>query len=85
MLPNETAFLCIQVLLIFPSVLPAVIGHLAKGPDLVFSCMCTLSPANLCITNPICDGKDKIVLGWQAGNLSALCLHFYWQTEQWSY
>lgn len=54
---------------------PAVIRHLEKGPDPVFSCMCMLWPANLCIATAVCDGKDKIVLGWQAGN--ALYFHFY--------
>lgn len=37
--PMKQLFLCIQVLLIFPSVPPAVIGHLAKGRDLGFSCI----------------------------------------------
>lgn len=81
----EQLFLCIQILLIFPSVPPAVIGHLAKGPDPVFSCMCTLWPANLCIATAVCDGKDKIVLGWQAGNPSALCFHVHLQTEPTNY
>lgn len=62
MLPNGAAFLCIQILLIFPSVPPAAIGHLAKGPDLVFSCMCTLWPANLCITTPCV--MERIKLCW---------------------
>lgn len=86
MLPNGADFLCIQILLIFPSVPPAVIGHLAKGPDPgFFFCMCMLWPANLCIATAVWDGKNKIVPGWQAGNLSALCFHFYLQTEPTSY
>lgn len=85
MLPNGRTVLCIQTLLIFPAFPPAVIGHLGKGPDLDFSFMCTLWPANLCITTLTCGGKDKIVLGWQAGNPSVLWLHFYCRTEQWSY
>lgn len=40
MLPNAADFLCIQILLIFPSVPPAVIGHLAKGPDPGFFSAC---------------------------------------------
>jgi len=85
MLPDCAAFLCIQILLISPSVPPAVTGHLAKGPDPVFSCMCILWPGNLCIVTAVCDGKDKTVLGWQAGKLSALCFRFYLQIEPTSY
>lgn len=47
--------------------------------------MCTLWPVNLCIATAVRDGKDKILLGWQAGNPSALCFQFYLQTEPTSY
>lgn len=56
-----------------------------KDQILFLSCVCTLWPVNLCIATAVRDGKDKILLGWQAGNPSALCFQFYLQTEPTSY
>lgn len=50
-----------------------------------FCLACAHWPVNLCIATAVRDGKDKILLGWQAGNPSALCFQFYLQTEPTSY
>lgn len=85
MLSNEAAFFVHPSFADLPICFPCCDRTPGKRTRSWFFLYCTLWPANLCITTPLCDGKDKIVLGWQAGNLSALCLHCYWQTEQRSY